>query len=67
METGRGRANAQASFTARATTRAVAKAEVSDPTVTDLRLDDPSGCRGEYLRHRTAEAHRTKVTPGITG
>ena len=33
METGRGRANAQASFTARATTRAVAKAEVSDPTV----------------------------------
>jgi len=46
-----GRANAKASFTARVTARAVAKAEVSDPTV----------------RYRTAEAHRIKVTPGITG
>src|SRR3989344_7177292 len=51
METGIGRASAQASFTARATTRAVAKAEASDPTV----------------RYRTAEAQRIKVTPGITG
>jgi len=33
METGCGRANAKASFTARSTIRAVAKAEVSDPTV----------------------------------
>src|SRR3989344_9039097 len=51
METGCCRASAQASFTARATTRAVAKAEASDPTV----------------RYRTAEAQRIKVTPGITG
>ena len=48
---GAGRANAEASFTARPTSRAVAKAEVSDPTV----------------RSRTAEAHRIKATPGITG
>ena len=46
-----GRANAEASFTARPTSRAVAKAEVSDPTV----------------RNRTAEAHRIKATLGITG
>ncbi len=42
---------AQASFTARPTSQAVAKAELSDPTV----------------RYRTAEAHRIKATPGITG
>ena len=41
----------QASFTARLTSRAVAKAEHSDPTV----------------RYRTAEAQRIKATPGITG
>ena len=46
-----GRANAKACFTARPTSRAVTKVEVSDPTV----------------RYRTAEAHRIKVTPGITG
>ena len=42
---------AQASFTARPASQAVAKAELSDPTV----------------RNRTAEAHRIKATPGITG
>ena len=46
-----GRVKAQASFTARRTCRAVAKAELSEPTV---------GCR-------TAEDHRIKVTLGITG
>ena len=45
------RANPQASFTASATTRAVAKAEVSDPTI----------------QYRMVEAQRIKVTPGITG
>ena len=44
-------ANAEASFTARPTSRAVTKVEVSDPTV----------------GHRTAEAQRIKATPGITG
>ncbi len=42
---------AQAGFTARPASRAVAKAEHSDPTV----------------RYSTAEAHRIKATPGITG
>ena len=45
------RAKPYGGFTARGISRAVAKAEVSDPTV----------------RNRTAEAHRIKATPGITG
>ena len=40
---------AQASFTARPTSRAVAKAEHSEPTV----------------QYRMAEDHRIKATPGI--
>ena len=42
---------AQAGFTARPTSRAVAKAEHSEPTV----------------QYRMAEDHRIKATPGITG
>jgi len=45
------RANPQASFTARRLCRAVAKAEVSEPT----------------RFHRTREDHQPKATPGITG
>ncbi len=43
--------NAQASFTERHTRRTVTKVEVSEPTVA----------------YRSAEDHRIKVTPGITG
>ena len=42
---------AKASFTARRTCRAVAKAELSEPTIL----------------HRKVEDHRPKATPGITG
>jgi len=45
------RANPQASFTARRLCRAVAKAEVSEPT----------------RFHRKREDHQLKATPGITG
>jgi hypothetical protein len=51
METGPRSVMAQAGFTARPTSRAVAKAEHSDPTVP----------------HSRAEAQRIKATPGITG
>ena len=44
-------ANAKASFTARRLCRAVAKAEVSEPT----------------CFYRKQEDHQLKVTPGITG
>ncbi len=47
----RDRAKPQASFTARPTIRAVAKAELSEPTIA----------------HRSVEDQRIKVTPGITG
>ncbi len=46
-----GCAKAKAGFTARRTCRAVAKAELSEPTV----------------GYRTAEDYRIKATPGITG
>ena len=46
-----GPASGKAGFTARPTRRAVTKVGASDPTV----------------RRRTAEAHRIKATPGITG
>ena len=46
-----GRANPQACFTARRLCRAVAKAEVSEPT----------------RFYRTREDHQPKATPGITG
>ena len=45
------RAKPQTSFTARRICRAVAKAELSEPTVVI----------------RTAEDHQPKATPGITG
>ncbi|OGZ18851.1 MAG: hypothetical protein A2175_02340 [Candidatus Nealsonbacteria bacterium RBG_13_42_11] len=46
-----GRVKAQAGFTARQICRAVAKAELSEPTMV----------------RRTVEDHQPKVTPGITG
>jgi hypothetical protein len=46
-----GRVKAKAGFTARVMSRAVAKAELSEPT--DF--------------HRKSEDHQPKVTPGITG
>ena len=46
-----GRVKAQASFTARRTGRAVAKAELSEPMVL----------------YRKARDYRIKATPGITG
>ena len=45
------RAKPQASFTARVTPRAVAKAELSEPTIA----------------HRSVDDQRIKATPGITG
>jgi hypothetical protein len=46
-----GRVKAKAGFTARGISRAVAKAELSEPTMVS----------------RTVEDHQPKVTPGITG
>ncbi len=46
-----GRIKAKAGFTARAIPRAVAKAELSEPTDSN----------------RKSEDHQPKVTPGITG